>query len=285
MTFSIVGCDRKTGELGVAVQSRVVAVGAVVPWGEAGVGALAVQALSDRTFGSRGLSLLREGRNPDAVLTTLLEADSNPGLRQVALVDAAGRAAVHTGINCPGWAGGLTGDSFAASGNTLTGPEVVQSISRTFEGASGTLAERLLASLAAGQRSGGDRRGMQSAALLVVRGGWGYAGSDDRYIDLRVDEHSTPIIELTRIFRMFQPVFRGRPPVDIELTPAIVEELQEITRAVGLYSSEVTGAYDERTRDAVHALVVREQLEDRWKDNATIDASVLAYLREFRSRA
>lgn len=257
-------------------------MGATVPWAEADVGALASQALSNRTFGARGLAQMRAGERPEAILRTLLSDDARPGIRQVAAVDAHGRSAVHTGGECPDWAGAVVGDAFVASGNTLVGPAVLDSMASTFQSTGRSLSHRLVAALAAGQRSGGDRRGMQSAALLVVRKGWGYGGSDDRYIDLRVDEHPTPIGELARILEIYRPAFRGRLPAAVTLTPPVISELQVIAQAHGLYVGKVTGRYDEATRAAVHALVVRERLDERWRDDGTIDEAVLAFLRDLR---
>lgn len=279
MTFSIVACDRRAGEIGVAVQSRVIAVGAVVPFARAGVGAVATQAWSNKTYGPRGLALLAEGADPEAVVARLVREDPDPSLRQVGIVDARGRAAAYTGPACPAWAGARTGDGFAAQGNTLAGPAVVAAMAEAYVRASGRLADRLVEALRAGQREGGDRRGMQSAALLVVRANGGYGGFDDRLIDLRVDEHPDPIEELARILGLFQPWSRGRPPKARELDPATVRELQAIATRAGAYAGPVSGEYDAATRDAVRSIALAAGARDRWTDEPRIDEAVLELLR------
>ncbi|MEX2451933.1 MAG: DUF1028 domain-containing protein [Rhodospirillales bacterium] len=201
-TFSIVALDPKTGDLGVGVQSRYFAVGSVVPHAKAGVGAVATQALGKLSHGTRGLDLLARGMAPAAVLETLLADDPDGQKRQVGLIDAAGRTAIHTGGECLPWAGGRTGKNYAVQGNILTGPEVVDAMAETFEAATGDLANRIMASLKAGQKAGGDKRGRQSAALLIVRKDGGYGGENDRYIDLHVEDHATPIQELQRLLRI-----------------------------------------------------------------------------------
>ena len=198
-TFSLVGFDPKTGDLGVAVQSKFFAVGRVVPFAAAGVGAVATQSRANTTYGPRGLEMLREGRTPEEVVGALLADDDGRAQRQVGIVDATGSAANFTGDACLSWAGGRLGANYAVQGNILAGPQVVDAMASTFESADGDLATRLLAALAAGQAAGGDARGRQSAALLVVREGAGYGGYDDRYIDLRVEDHETPIEELSRL--------------------------------------------------------------------------------------
>ncbi len=209
-TFSIVARDPATGELGIAVQSKFIAVGAVVPWARAGVGAVATQAWANTTFGPKGLDLLEKGLAPQEVLDRLLADDAGREQRQVGIVDAKGHAATSTGKKCNAWAGGKTGEGFCCQGNILAGEEVVDSMARAFREAKGDLGDRLIAALEAGQRAGGDRRGMQSAALLVVREGWGYGEFDDRYRDLRVDDHESPIAELKRIYALHKQVFPPR---------------------------------------------------------------------------
>lgn len=201
-TFSIVAFDPETGDLGVAVQSKFFAVGPVVPFAAAGVGAVATQSQANTTFGPRGLDLLGSGNEPQAVIDTLLADDPQRALRQVAVIDASGSAANFTGDGCLVWAGGRSGENFSVQGNILAGPEVVDAMAATFEATTGDLATRMVAALAAGQEAGGDVRGRQSAALLVVREGGGYGGFNDRFIDLRVDDHETPIGELQRLLDM-----------------------------------------------------------------------------------
>ncbi len=201
-TFSIVAWDSVTQELGVAVQSKAFSVGSVVAWAEAGVGAIATQAMTNKSFGPRGLELLRTGMTSDEVLKALLESDPGKEDRQVGIVDAQGRAVNFTGSRCLEWAGGIVGRGYACQGNILASEEVVKSMAKAFEETQGELADKLLAALVAGQEAGGDKRGMQSAALLVVRPSEIYPEYRYRYIDLRVEDHLDPINELIRLYNI-----------------------------------------------------------------------------------
>lgn len=203
-TFSIVACDTVTGELGVAVQSKYFSVGAVVPWAEAGVGAAATQASVNPSLGPRALSLLRSGLSAPEVVRALAASDSGWDGRQFGIVDAQGHAATWTGKRALDWAGGETGPGFACQGNILAGPAVVQGMVRAFRGTQGELAERMIAALEAAQAAGGDKRGMQSAALLIVRPSLTNPEYRERYIDLRVEDHKTPIRELRRVWEIHQ---------------------------------------------------------------------------------
>jgi uncharacterized Ntn-hydrolase superfamily protein len=212
-TFSIIAFDPVTNELGVAVQSKFIAVGAVVPFAKAGVGAIATQSYANTTYGPAGLALLAEGVAPADVVKRLTTADEDRDHRQLGIINATGEAATFTGAKCNAWAGGRTGKNYAVQGNILAGENVITAMAESFEKSEGDLAERLIAALAAGQVEGGDTRGMQSAALLIVRDGWGYAGLNDRYRDLRVDDHEKPIEELRRIYDLHRKVFpRPKPP-------------------------------------------------------------------------
>ncbi len=206
-TFSIVAFDPRTGELGVAVQSKIVAVGALVPWAKAGVGAVATQSFANTRYGPEGLRLLEEGLDPEKVIARLVEADSKRAYRQVGIVDAKGQAATFTGEKCMTWAGGRTGEHYTVQGNILAGKPVVDAMAETFEQSEGELGKRLIDALEAGQQAGGDRRGRQSAALYIAREGWGYARTGDRYRDVRVDDHKTPIQELRRVYQLHKALF------------------------------------------------------------------------------
>lgn len=207
-TFSIVAYDSTTQELGVAVQSRAFSVGMAVPWAEAGVGAIATQATTNESFGPKGLALLRgaRGRKPSAavVLRALLDADSGASHRQVGIVDAKGRSASHTGKDCNPWAGSRTGPGYSIQGNILAGEAVVADMERAYLTTKGELAQRLLAALEAGQAAGGDKRGQQSAAILVVRPSDEYPEYRERYVDLRVEDAKEPIKELVRVFGILE---------------------------------------------------------------------------------
>jgi uncharacterized Ntn-hydrolase superfamily protein len=206
-TFSIVAYDPDTQELGVAVQSKFIAVGSVVPWARAGVGAVATQAYANTTYGPKALELLAKGEAPEAVMSKITEEDKRSAVRQVGIVNAKGESATFTGEKCNAWAGGIKGENFCCQGNILAGEDVVKNMAKSFQESKGELADRLLAALQAGQDAGGDTRGMQSAALLIVREGWGYGGFNDRYRDLRVDDHAEPIKELKRVLDLHRQIF------------------------------------------------------------------------------
>jgi uncharacterized Ntn-hydrolase superfamily protein len=210
-TFSIVAYDPDTKELGVAVQSKFIAVGSVVPWAKAGVGAIATQSYANTTYGPKGLELLAKGETPEAVVKKLTTEDKGAAERQVGIVDAKGESATFTGQECNEWAGGAKGENFCCQGNILAGEAVVKNMAKSFRESKGDLGDRLIAALQAGQDAGGDIRGMQSAALLIVREGWGYGGYNDRYRDLRVDDHAEPIKELRRVYDLHRGIF-PRPP-------------------------------------------------------------------------
>jgi uncharacterized Ntn-hydrolase superfamily protein len=209
-TFSIVAHDPKTGDLGVAVQSRFLGVGSVVPWARAGVGAVATQAWANMLYGPDGLAMLEGGKDAAATVAALTATDPGRDRRQLGIVDARGRAAAYTGTGCLAWAGHRTGENFTAQGNILAGEKVVDAMAQAFVAAQGELADRLMEALAAGQRAGGDKRGQQSAALLVVRKNGGYGGNNDRYIDLRVEDAKEPIEELKRLLALYKRDRLGR---------------------------------------------------------------------------
>jgi uncharacterized Ntn-hydrolase superfamily protein len=203
-TYSIVAFDSTTGELGVAVQSKYFSVGRVVPWAEGGVGAVATQASVNPSFGVQALAMLRHGLTPDQIVKALAANDSLWDSRQFAVVDAQGRVATWTGPRCMDWAGGEAGAGFAVQGNILTGPKVVSEMARGYREARGELAERLIAAMEAGQAAGGDKRGMQSAALIVVRPSERHPEYSQRYVDLRIEDHANPIRELRRVWHIHQ---------------------------------------------------------------------------------
>ncbi len=265
-TYSIAACDLDHGEWGVAVQSKFLAVGSVVPWAEPEVGAIATQAYANPSYGPDGLALLRQGLSADEVVERLTEADDSRDERQLGVVDAAGRGATFTGSGCHEWAGGRAGSGYAAQGNILVSGETVDALVETFDASEGSLAERLLASLAAAQSAGGDRRGQQSGALLVVRRDGGYAGLSDVVIDLRVDDHEAPIEELRRLHGLHDQLF-GATPRDQWL--AVDDELRaEIGERLGKLGYE-------RLADWAGAA----NLEERVDGEAEIDPVVLRELR------
>jgi uncharacterized Ntn-hydrolase superfamily protein len=238
VTFSIVARDPATGDLGVAVESKFLAVGSVVPWAQAGIGAVATQAAANVAYGPDGLRAMASGAAAGDALVELVAGDDLRDQRQVGLVDAAGRAASHTGRHCFDWAGGRTGDGYAAQGNILAGAGVVDALAERFIAGAMPFPELLIACLADADAAGGDRRGRQSAALLVVRAGGGYGGGNDRWIDLRVDDHADPIAELGRVLAL-QRLFFDRPapgdllPLDDDLVREIQARLTTLGAAPG----------------------------------------------------
>jgi uncharacterized Ntn-hydrolase superfamily protein len=271
-TYSIAACDLEAGQWGVATQSKFLAVGSVVPWAEPGVGAIATQAYANPRYGPEGLALLREGLDAQAVVERLTAADDDRDHRQVGVVDGRGGSASFTGSECMDWAGGLTGPGYAAQGNILVGKETVAALAATFVAATGTpLAERLIACLAAAQAAGGDRRGQQSAALLVVERDGGYAKLSDILVDLRVDEHPTPVAELARLCEMHSLLFGQTPKVEwVEVDDALRTELVERLQTLG-YDTELERAFGDWAGT--------ENLEERVDGVERIDPVVLAELR------
>lgn len=280
MTFSIVAFDAASGDLGVAVASKFPCVGAVVPWARAGVGAVATQSWANTDFGPDGLQLMGGGLPAAAALDAVLEPDTDREERQVGFVDASGGSASFTGSNCMSWAGGRTGDGFAAQGNILAGEQVVDELARAFGATEGDLCDRLLAALLAGDVAGGDRRGKQSAALLVVRAGGGYEGRNDRYIDLRVDDHPEAPAELARLFAVWDDTMLIRTDEPVDATTETVLDVQRRLTSLGLYAGAPTGTLDDPTAAALADWAGRYNLEGRLRDDGKLSAFLLMELRD-----
>lgn len=279
-TFSIVAADSSTEEIGVAVQSKFLAVGALVPWARAYVGAVATQAFADVTFGQRGLELLARGLEPDEVIARLLEGDERRETRQVGVVDAAGRTASFTGAECFEHASSVTGPGFACQGNIMATEKVVPAMADAFASADGSLSERLMDALRAAQREGGDRRGQESAAILVVKPGGGYGGNHDRYIDLRVDDHRAPIEELIRLLGLRRLYFERPSEKDlVTADPALEDELG------GLLAEVESLKPGGDLWDALFDYMGWENLEERWAGRGRIDPIVLDHLRRHAKEA
>jgi uncharacterized Ntn-hydrolase superfamily protein len=281
-TFSIVAVDLETGDLGVSVASKFLAVGAVVPWANAGAGAVATQSYANVAYGPDGIGLMREGLSAAQALERLISADDGRDQRQVGLVDARGGAAAYTGVSCHAWAGHQTGAGFACQGNLLTGPETTAAMAAAFAGSAGPLGDRLLAALEAGDIAGGDRRGRQSAALYVARHQGGYLGANDVFVDLRVDDAAHPVQELRRLLTLHNLYLGASAREDaITIDAPLLRELQEIMRRRGHYHGAVTGGWDEATESALMEFVGTENLEERVDLKArTIDAPALAFVRK-----
>lgn len=280
MTFSIVGFDPETKELGIAVQSKFLGVGAVVPWAKAGVGAIATQSYANTAYGPKGLELMAAGKTATEAIELLINEDDQAESRQVGIVDANGNSASFTGEQCYDWAGGITGPNFAAQGNILVSEETVQAMARTFEETKGTLAERLLRALDAGQDAGGDSRGMQSASLLVVKEKGGYGGFNDRYIDLRVDDHPSPIKELIRLYELQQLYFAPTKEENVlEIQGEVRENLIQHLNHYG-YLKHTTAVTDDNLHQALTAYLHTENFEGREQEKGKIDLEVLRYMEK-----
>jgi uncharacterized Ntn-hydrolase superfamily protein len=272
-TYSIVACDLDAGQWGVAVQSKFLAVGSVVPWAEPHVGAIATQSYANPRYGPDGLALLRGGGSAAEVVETLTAADDGRAERQVGIVDGHGHAATFTGDACHDWAGGRTGDGYAAQGNILVSEETVDGLAMTFEqNGHLSLAERLIECLAAAQAAGGDRRGQQSASLLVVEKDAGYANLSDLVVDLRVDDHEHPIVELRRLYGLHNELFGVTPPEDwVVVDGALAAELRDRLARLG---------YDDELGRAFNDWAGTENLEERVDGVERIDPVVLGALRK-----
>jgi len=254
-------------------------VGAIVPWAKARAGAVATQSLANTSFGPRGLELMASGLSAEETMAKLLIRDRGREDRQVGLVDAKGNSASFTGTACSEWAGGLTGPGYAVQGNILAGADVLGQMEHAFLEAQGELPGRLFAALDAGSQAGGDRRGRQSAALLVVKQRAGYGGHNDRWVDLRVDDHLNPIGRLGELLEMHNLYFgKGPKSQRVRLEGIVVKDLQEIMKALGYYTA-TAGIYDDSTQEAFRLFISNENFERRANpDQGWIDRPVLEYL-------
>jgi uncharacterized Ntn-hydrolase superfamily protein len=271
-TYSIAGCDLEAGQWGVAVQSKFLSVGSVVPWAEPEVGAIATQAYANPRYGPEGLALLRQGSSAEETVERLTANDGGRAHRQLGVVDREGRAASYSGAECIEWAGGRTGSGYAAQGNILVSGETVDALAEIFERTAGRpLAERLLDCLDAAQAAGGDRRGQQSASLLVVEPDGGYAGLSDVVVDLRVEDLPRPLEELRRLYGLHQELFGKTPRSDwIEVDATLGVELRERLGRLG-FEGELESAFT--------TWAGRENLEERVDGVRAVDPVVLAALR------
>jgi uncharacterized Ntn-hydrolase superfamily protein len=278
-TFSIAARDPATGDLGVAVASKFLAVGAYVPAAKAGVGAVATQAHVNTTYMARALDLLAGGASPDDCVAAFRADDAGIESRQFGIVGADGGSATFTGGSCHAWAGGVAGPNFAAQGNILVGPEVVDALAATFSQADVPFPERLVLALAAADGMGGDRRGRQSAALLVVGEAKGYAGLTDRWIDLRVDDHPDPVVELGRLLELHR-LFLDKPSAPPRpLSEHDVRWVQDLLRRTKHLDRAPTGVWDEATERALEGLFGVENLEERWTTGPRMDPVAWEHLQ------
>jgi uncharacterized Ntn-hydrolase superfamily protein len=266
-TYSICACDLAAGQWGVATQSKFLAVGSVVPWAAPGAGAVATQSYANPRYGPDGLALLAAGLSAGEVVDRLTAGDDDREQRQLGVVDAVGRGATFTGSGCHAWAGGRVGEAYAVQGNILVSGATVDALAETFEATAALpLAERLLRCLTASQAAGGDRRGQQSAALLVVERDGGYGGLSDVLVDLRVDDHPRPVEELRRLYGLHQALFGKTPREEwILVDPAVRSEIEDRLARLGYESIDDWAGV--------------ENLEERVDGMEAVDPVVLEALR------
>jgi len=280
-TFSIVARDPQTGELGVAVQSKFLAVGSAVCWAKSGAGAIATQALANLDFGDLGLKLLEKGYSAGKVLEALLALDDSKEERQIGIVDAMGNSAAFTGKNCFNWAGHTTGMDYSCQGNILISEDTVKALEDTFLNSKGALAERLVLALEKAQEAGGDKRGRQSAALLVVKEKGSYGGYNDRYIDLRVDDDPEPIKKLRHLLELHDMYFsRTKPEETLEVNDEVGRIIQEALKELGYYKGSITGIYNAETVKAFGDFCGIENFEERICQGSFVDSRVLEFLKK-----
>jgi uncharacterized Ntn-hydrolase superfamily protein len=283
VTYSILGYDDSNGDLGVAVQSKFPGVGSLVPYGEADVGVVATQGFGNPRHGSGGLMLLRCGATPQQAVDVLLNDDSHSHKRQFALIDRRGALAAHTGADLhtwDGWSGSAAGHSCVALGNGLAGGDVVGQMVKTFESSAAPLAERLMTALASGERAGGDIRGQQSAALLVVRRNGGYGALDDRHVVISIYDHESPIDELVRCYALHRlSYFPSDPSNLVPIVPDFALELKTLMAAQGFYKGDLDDSWDPVTQRRLDLFLGSENYDNRIDSSGMIDLEVLADLR------
>ncbi|KXH70521.1 MAG: hypothetical protein AM326_04275 [Candidatus Thorarchaeota archaeon SMTZ-45] len=281
-TFSIVARDSVTGDLGIIVQSKFPAVGSVVPWAKANIGAIATQAWANVGYGPNGLDLLESGMNASETLKTLLDSDEGREHRQIGIVDSKGNAVAYTGEECMEWAGHIVGSEFTCQGNILASEAVVTDMAEAYEITDGDLIDKLFAGLIAGQAAGGDRRGMQSAAIFVVRENGGYEGGNDRYVDVRVDEHPSPIDELIRIFNIYDMTLLSRedPNLLVKIEGDLLAIIQDALVTLGHLEDSHENLFGKRTQSALTEWINTNNFENKARDDGTIWPSVVDYLLE-----
>jgi uncharacterized Ntn-hydrolase superfamily protein len=281
-TFSIVAFEPEIPAWGVAVASRFLAVGAVVPWAKADIGAVATQALANTVFGPRGLDLLSAGKSALEAIDLLLTDDDQRDQRQVGVVDASGGSATFTGEACLPWAGGTSSEGVAVQGNILAGPGVIEEMYRAYRDSSAAFPQRLLDALRAGDATGGDRRGRQSAAILIVKPRGGYGGLNDRWLDYRVDDHAEPIPQLGHLLKLHDLYFGESLDHDrLVIADSTARALQRMMARLGYYQGEINGVYDDLTHRALQSFIGNENFEDRTDLEAgRIDRPVFEFLVE-----
>ncbi|MHA1942821.1 MAG: DUF1028 domain-containing protein [Candidatus Thorarchaeota archaeon] len=279
-TFSIVARDPSNGDLGVIVQSKFPTVGSVVPWAKANIGAIATQAWCNVGYGPNGLELLEAGNSASKTLKILIDGDEGREHRQIGIVDSKGQAVSHTGKECMDWAGHIVGDEFACQGNILAGESVVSDMAEAYQKVDGDLIDKLFAGLKAGQAAGGDRRGMQSASIFIVREAGGYEGGNDRYVDVRVDEHPSPIVELERIFKIYDMTLLSRedPRTLLKIEGNVLTLIQKALVTLGYLDNIAGDEFSEKVKQALTEWTNTNNFENKAREDGTIWPSVVEYM-------
>lgn len=282
MTFSIVAYDPVNEEWGVAVQSKFVAVGTVVAFAKANVGAIATQAFANTSYGPKGLTLLEMDFSPEEIIEILTKNDDMKEERQVGIVDSSGNAASFTGKDCFDWAGHIVGENYCCQGNILASDKVIPAMAQAFENTKGDLVERFFTALEAAQAEGGDKRGRESAAILIVKEDGAYDGGTDRYIDIRVDEHPTPIQELKKVFEIYDLCMlqRDDPEDKVKLEGEVLKTVQKVLKEDEFYKGEIHGNYDEETKKALTDWLHTNNFEVKERDDDYMWGSVWRHIKK-----
>ena len=284
MTFSIVAYDSEEKEWGVAVQSKFVAVGAIVPFAKANVGAIATQAWCNTSYGPKGLALLEQGMTAEETIKILTQHDEKREHRQVGIVDSFGGVASFTGKKCYDWAGHVMGENYACQGNILVSEDTVLAMSQAYRETSGGLVDKLLAALEDGQEAGGDSRGKQSAAILIVKEEGVYDGGTDRYIDVRVDEHEHPIKELRRVFENYDLSLlkRDDPKDKVKLEGDVMKTIKEVLTIDGFYDGEIDSKYDDVTKDSLQKRMHTNNFEVKEREDKYMWGAVYRFIQKIK---
>ena len=282
MTFSIVAYNPEKKEWGVAVQSKFIAVGSIVPFAKFGVGAIATQAWANTSYGPKGLALLEQGLTAEEVISMLTKKDDKREDRQVGIVDSFGNAASFTGSRCFDWAGHIVGENYSCQGNILVSEDTVLAMSQAYRETKGDLALKLLAVLEEGQEAGGDSRGKQSAAILIVKEKGAYDGGTDRYVDVRVDDHKHPIKELRRIFELYDLSLLKRDDSDdkVKLEGDVMKAIKEVLKADGFYDKDIDNKYDTYTKEALQKWMHTNNFEVKEREDNYMWGAVYRYIEK-----
>ena len=287
MTFSIVAYDPEKKEWGVAVQSKFIAVGSIVPWGKANVGVVATQAWVNTSYGPKGLALLEQGLTAEEVIRILTDQDDRKEHRQVGIVDSYGNAASFTGSKCFDWAGSIVGEHYACQGNILVSQTTVLAMSQAFRETKGDLVDKLIAALEAGQEAGGDSRGKQSAAVMVFKEEGAYDGGMDKLVDVRVDDHEHPIKELRRVFELFDLSLlkRDDPEDKVKLAGNVLKTVKTVLKKDGFYKGSIDTKLDDVTKKALQEWMHTNNFEVKEREDDYMWGAVYRFIEKKKEEA